>query len=1287
MAEGECGMGQSHYSERLAASLGASPTSPTELPALETALATPQQSSMDQQELQGAQHQLAVDQQLLQGAQRQVAVDQQQLQGAQHQLAVDQQQLQGAQHQLSLDQQQLKGAQHQLSLDQQQLKGAQHQLSLDQQQLKGAQHQLALDLQQLQGVKRQLTLDQEQLQGALHQLAVDQQQLQGVKRQLTLDHNVGIFVACAYFRNDRDEYRAMHAMFFPADGVAPMWSETACACVRHMGSKPQQCMCHGASTLSSIPMFGRVTLASDKEEDAECLKLLHARAPHIASSYMTLTMHLLKEYARGCLGWKGKRLTQKKPLLRADILEHLRWEQEMEEDQLAEVGDDEANDITVGFPDILRNLPDPSLLWKALDNASDRLALFQTCISLRDGALRHAQNVTLRMVKSSRLQLVADMLTQAASRTTQPVKICIDGRQGDGRCCRSVIWRSTSTGPWTATTTLVLKVGCAEVVPNTTDLKLSDSVAEQLGRSLPALTQLTVQKVVWELRGLLPCMPLFAQQLTHLSLAGCSLSGDSPALYRSRSTRSSRSMRSSEHGSSTSRGRSSSRHSRHMRDSESSSSERGTLGTPQAPGPAPCSGPAPRGGSEAVPAALQALGSLGDLGAAPSAVRVTQLLQGGGSQGYRASSADARETGRAVAPLLGPASGEAVRPGQVDRQRGPGRVGARAGAQGAMELRGFHWQGQGPGRGPGAIGTGTGGSGQPSSGAGTVWLQARAGAGAGAGPSFLPAAPGRGGSSSPGMVGTERGWVAGGPGPGALPAALAHPAAAAPSSVPESRSATPRLAETRTLGPPQAPASEPPGPSHNHPSSSPLPPADSSSGLPSPAPSQLVPPLAYLPLLTSLQQLALMDHSPPAILQRGPVRAAAAEQRQPQLVSSPLLLSLTALTALRNLTLVVHDGLELRSLTCLQHLLTSLRLGGDVVESASLVPVVASCTLLRHLSWRLVDRPPSGPPAQLSILVTHLTCLTSLEFTPKLEPDNIQLLLAHPNITHLRLTCPGTLPEPLIEMPCSWLSLAFFTKTVPGLSATTGLSEGSTNVNAAAIRWLPLYSLIQPLAILGIELAASHQPSEQLREALHNLLHPTRCQVLTVPGGHFSLLQASGAAWRSVSESSLVMSALAPLLPHVTQLVVSGVSMDHTGAACLGAALGSKLQALTLELCQLHDSFWGVEVWAGLPHLTHLRLASTEYGAVQLEDFRLAMPRVRVAYLTTSVRSQSTILYSAMLNRYSTTSVPQLSAVQAVGAASRVGRTRGWEGPQLPGLGTASSVVGRQMVSSAYLPV
>ncbi|KAJ9509460.1 hypothetical protein QJQ45_001918 [Haematococcus lacustris] len=163
--------------------------------------------------------------------------------------------------------------------------------------------------------------------------------------------------------------RAMHAMFFPADGVAPMWSETACACVRHMGSKPQQCMCHGASTLSSIPMFGRVTLASDKKEDAECLRLLHARAPHIASAHMTLNVHLLKEYARECLGWKGKRLTQKKPLLRADILEHLRWEQEMEEDQLAEVGVDEADEMdsrrsqndSHGTPNRCNDAPPPML--------------------------------------------------------------------------------------------------------------------------------------------------------------------------------------------------------------------------------------------------------------------------------------------------------------------------------------------------------------------------------------------------------------------------------------------------------------------------------------------------------------------------------------------------------------------------------------------------------------------------------------------------------------------------------------------------------------------------------------------------------------------------------------------------------------------------------------------------------------------------------------------------------------------------------------------------------------
>ncbi|KAJ9515570.1 hypothetical protein QJQ45_021671, partial [Haematococcus lacustris] len=171
--------------------------SPTELPALETALATPQQSSrgastwghkrprtclgrgaqqqlsMDQQQLQGAQHQLAQDQQQLQDAQRQLSLYQQELQGAQHQLAQDQQQLQDAQRQVALDQQQLQGAQHQLAQDQQQLQDAQRQLSLNQQELQGAQHQLAQDQQQLQDAQRQLSLYQQELQGAQHQLAQD----------------------------------------------------------------------------------------------------------------------------------------------------------------------------------------------------------------------------------------------------------------------------------------------------------------------------------------------------------------------------------------------------------------------------------------------------------------------------------------------------------------------------------------------------------------------------------------------------------------------------------------------------------------------------------------------------------------------------------------------------------------------------------------------------------------------------------------------------------------------------------------------------------------------------------------------------------------------------------------------------------------------------------------------------------------------------------------------------------------------------------------------------------
>ncbi|KAJ9514477.1 hypothetical protein QJQ45_016216 [Haematococcus lacustris] len=303
--------------------------SSTELPALETALATPQQSSRGAITWGHKRPRTCLGR----GAQQQLSMDQQELQGAQHQLAVDQQQLQDAQRQVALDQQQLQGAQHQLAVDQQLLQDAQRQVALDQQQLQGAQHQLAVDLKQLQGTQHQLAQ-------ALEQMQNDRTGLE--RSELLLRQHMD---ACMRLLRTISGSRAMHAMFFPADGVAPMWSETACACVRHMGSKPQQCMCHGASTLSSIPMFGRVTLASDKKEDAECLRLLHARAPHIASAHMTLNVHLLKEYARECLGWKGKRLTQKKPLLRADILEHLRWEQEMEEDQLAEVGVDEADEM------------------------------------------------------------------------------------------------------------------------------------------------------------------------------------------------------------------------------------------------------------------------------------------------------------------------------------------------------------------------------------------------------------------------------------------------------------------------------------------------------------------------------------------------------------------------------------------------------------------------------------------------------------------------------------------------------------------------------------------------------------------------------------------------------------------------------------------------------------------------------------------------------------------------------------------------------------------------------
>ncbi|KAJ9521051.1 hypothetical protein QJQ45_022763 [Haematococcus lacustris] len=107
--------------------------SPTELSALETALATPQQLSGDASTCWGHKRPRTC---LGRSAQQQLALDQ-------HKLALDQEQLQHAQHKLALDQQQLQHAQHKLALDQEQLQHAQHKLALDQQLLQHAQDQLA----------------------------------------------------------------------------------------------------------------------------------------------------------------------------------------------------------------------------------------------------------------------------------------------------------------------------------------------------------------------------------------------------------------------------------------------------------------------------------------------------------------------------------------------------------------------------------------------------------------------------------------------------------------------------------------------------------------------------------------------------------------------------------------------------------------------------------------------------------------------------------------------------------------------------------------------------------------------------------------------------------------------------------------------------------------------------------------------------------------------------------------------------------------------------------------
>ncbi|KAJ9522655.1 hypothetical protein QJQ45_019742, partial [Haematococcus lacustris] len=271
-------------------------------------------------ELQGAQHQLGLDQQQLLGAEQQLALDQQQLHGAKRQLTMDQGQLQGAQHQLALDQQQLKRALQQLTLDQQQLKGAQQQLALDQQ-------QLALDQQQLKGAQQQLAQDQQHLKGAQQQQAQALEQLQGAQQQQAQaleqlqNSRTGLERSELLLRQHMDACMRAHTMDLPS--LAAMQPEMRHICFM------RNCVPRAAAQAAYSPALPPVRL--------------HNRCNVVM--FVSWNVQLLKEYARECLGWKGKRLTQKKPLLRADILEHLRWEQEMEEDQLAEVGVDEADEM------------------------------------------------------------------------------------------------------------------------------------------------------------------------------------------------------------------------------------------------------------------------------------------------------------------------------------------------------------------------------------------------------------------------------------------------------------------------------------------------------------------------------------------------------------------------------------------------------------------------------------------------------------------------------------------------------------------------------------------------------------------------------------------------------------------------------------------------------------------------------------------------------------------------------------------------------------------------------
>jgi hypothetical protein len=326
---------------------------------------------------------------------------------------------------------------------------------------------------------------------------------------------------------------------------------------------------------------------------------------------------------------------------------------------------------------------------------------------------------------------------------------------------------------------------------------------------------------------------------------------------------------------------------------------------------------------------------------------------------------------------------------------------------------------------------------------------------------------------------------------------------------------------------------------------------------------------ADLSSLTACSQLTHLDLQSCELQETGPKRT-----------MSPL----SALHSLKQLSLEDTDSSIASGLTQLTGL-------SDLYGDETLDECLKHITCLTQLQHLELDKDTYNITSeQVASIVTSLRQLTSLGLYYILRQPAFDALLTHAaQLT--RLTCSYLhLDEDRSASPCSWKELVV---RHCDLDAETLACIPTASLTRLAFGSMAVFP--SPSPTLEFETLQLNMP-ELVQRGLVNLM---RCPAWHQCGSGVHIRVVEHPAANSPELLGRVLGMLAPL---VGKEVLLSIDMPEADVGApelqqLGGALGSSLNQLGLERCEVSDGFWPA-VWAYLPGLQQLTVGDKVQGAV-----------------------------------------------------------------------------------------